>query len=299
MIPDRVLVILRWSCFFLFLGRGWQHLFWDAPYRAILWDEGLWSVWFELWFPMTWNQFVTSDAVDNGIQLLIRATGAFYLLCAAASLRVRADRRLEKTLLTLGSMSLLALSLLYYKEKFYQVGQLLEYALQVGAPLLLRGLAVAQSESERRVLIFPAKVAIALTFVCHGLYALGYYPVPGDFIEMTMRILGVEDATALLFLKTAGILDLLVGAGVFLGATEGAALAYAAAWGLLTAAGRVAAFVSWDSILPDLHQWLPETLLRLPHGLVPLAVLVLCYERGWKARADSSWAMLKRRHSST
>ena len=31
--------VLRLATFALFAGRAWQHLFWDAPFRALLWDK--------------------------------------------------------------------------------------------------------------------------------------------------------------------------------------------------------------------------------------------------------------------
>ena len=50
-------------------------------------------------------------------------------------------------------------------------------------------------------LVFGLKVAIALTFTCHGLYAVGYYPRPGKFIQMTMTILGTNKEASVIFLN--------------------------------------------------------------------------------------------------
>ena len=65
-------------------------------------------------------------------------------------------------------------------------------------------------------MILIMKVAIAVTFISHGLYALNYYPRPGHFTEMVMDILGVKEATAILFLNVAGILDFVIAVGIFI-----------------------------------------------------------------------------------
>ena len=44
------------------------------------------------------------------------------------------------------------------------------------------------------------KIAIALTFSAHGLYAIGYYPQPGVFVDMLINILHFSETTAKDFL---------------------------------------------------------------------------------------------------
>jgi len=41
MLNKKAVPVLRISCCCLLVGRAWQHLFWDAPFRAFLWDEHL------------------------------------------------------------------------------------------------------------------------------------------------------------------------------------------------------------------------------------------------------------------
>ncbi len=267
----RLLDLLRFTCICLFLGRAWQHLFWDAPYRALLWDEGLLKPFIERWTSFTWTEWVTSEVLDQWIQGSIQMTGGFYLLCAACCWRVVSGRRLEQVVLMIGSASLAFLSFLFGKEKFYQLGQFLEYALQVGAPLLLVAFVRAGSITKR--IDFAIRWMTALTFACHGLYAIGWYPVPGEFVEMTMTLLKVGDQSAIWFLKVVGALDIVIAFTLVANRFVIPSYAYAIFWGLATATARVASNVEMTDLAAGLHQWLPETLLRLPHGLVPAFAL--------------------------
>ena len=52
-------------------------------------------------------------------------------------------------------------------------------------------------------------------------------------------------------------------------------LLYAAGWGTLTALARPWSFFRWDLAFERLAQWLHEAAIRLPHGLVPLLLLLV------------------------
>ena len=118
------------------------------------------------------------------------------------------------------------------------------------------------------------KVAIALTFTCHGLYAVGYYPMPVTFLQMLKAILNMEGAPALAFLKVAGLLDFVVAIGIFLKKRWAVpVLGYAVAWGFLTSMARIFGNFYWDFPLESLDQWVFEAVYRFPHFLVPMALL--------------------------
>ncbi len=120
------------------------------------------------------------------------------------------------------------------------------------------------------------KVAIALTFTCHGLYAIGYYPRPMTFMTMTQNILGVNSAGVNSFLNLAGVLDFVVALGIFVlkGKAKKAALWYAVIWGALTSFARIIGNYYLDFPLESLHQWVFEAVLRFPHFLIPLVLIV-------------------------
>ncbi len=269
-------ILIQLSAFTVFLGRAWQHLYWDAPFRAFLWDEALLSGIVDQWFSMDWETYITSMEVDDNISLSIKCFGILYLLCAFISLFIKYLPRFFHHFLLLGALGLVTLALLYCKERFFSAGQFFEYALQFGSPLFLWW-SIAQKQlfpTEKFVLIL--KIAIALTFTCHGLYALGYYPIPVQFTEMTMNILEIGEDEAKTFLTIAGILDFLVALGIFLPWKWARLfLGYAVFWGFGTTIARIWANFNWEWLDYVLLQWLHESVMRMPHFLIPLAVLVI------------------------
>jgi hypothetical protein len=287
-----VVGLLRWAAFGVLLGRAWQYLRWDAPFRAFFWDENLLAGLLAT-LGVTWSDWLNSPAAGRGIQYLIYGFGILYLLAAGAALAIgrrtgeptvsnghgpaAADRWL-RVLLLLASGGLLILALLYWKERAYQLGQLIEYSLQVAAPVfLLWGI---RGPNQRQW--WFVRLAIALTFIGHGLYAVGYYPRPGHFLQMTMVGLGVGQESAATILTAAGWLDFLAASLVLLPQRRlvRIGLYYCVVWGLLTTLARVwsnGQVYGLDSLL---NRWVWESLYRIPHFLVPLATLY-----GWKRTA--------------
>ena len=271
--PGTITLMLRAACFFLFVGRGWQHIVWDAPYRTLFWDESLMKGWIERFAGMSWHEYVTSPALDQGIQAFIKCTGIFYLLCAVLSLVIQKPYRWMACFLLFASANLVFLAFLYCKEKFFHVGQFFEYTIQVVCPILLCYWIFRQLPS--RLFVFLIKMVVALTFICHGLYAIGYYPQPGNYLDMIIRCLDVQEALAITLLKSAAILDFLTAILLFIPKTDRFALVYMIVWGILTAFARTTTYFEMDFAWQSINQWLPETLYRLPHGLIPWVLLLL------------------------
>lgn len=268
---SNLIILLQVATCCVFLGRAWQHLVWDAPFRTLLWDEGIMKGIIEQLWGMSWQDYITSPDTDESIQKLIKGIGWFYILCAIFSLFIKRWKKLAGFFMIAGSLSLVVLAALYCKERFFSVGQFLEYALQFSTPLFLYFFVKQESISPR--LLFYMKLAIALTFVCHGLYAVGYYPRPGYFTEMTMNILGIEEGLAIQFLKIAGILDFIIGVGIFLPFRISKwILLYAILWGFFTTIARVWAYVELDYFTETAIQWVHESIYRAPHFLVPCFV---------------------------
>ncbi len=263
--------LLRLATFTVFAGRAWQHLFGDAPFRTLLWDQAILGTVVEALTGASWQQYVTSETMDNLIQGSIRGFGLLYLLCALVTLFIKPNLEVWGRVLIAGVCSLLFLALLYCKEKFFHVGQFFEYSLQFGVPLLFYQVFFQKVDTEKVVVY--AKVLIALTFICHGLYAVGYYPRPGNFVDMTIDILAISEADAHHLLYWAGIIDLVLAIGIFLPRIAPAFLLYAFVWGLMTAAARLVANFQTDFMMESFHQWTFEVVYRLPHALVPLWVL--------------------------
>lgn len=265
----------------VFAGRAYQHLFWDAPFRSILWSED-WMSWIvEGIFKTPWSEYVRNPETDIFIQNLIVGHGWFYLCCAVVAVFVRGLPKLLHYLLLLGALLLTVLAFMYTKEKFFHLGQFLEYSLQVSSPILLWYMVRNPNLPDRRF-IFIVKLLIALTFTCHGLYALNYYPRPGNFTQMCLSILPITEAQAFQFLNFAGVMDFILAVGIFLPFRKVVlySLAYAVFWGFFTSIARVWANFYFDFWQDSLHQWIWETVMRFPHFLIPFACLLFERERG-------------------
>ncbi len=265
-------VTLRVATVMLFAGRAWQHLFWDAPFRALLWDEKLMEGIVTFFLGGTWQDYVTSEASDRVIQSAITGFGIFYALMAAVTLVAR-GRMLSglSWLYYLSSLSLMFLAFLYAKEKFHHVGQFFEYTIQFLLPLFFLYALTGRIKMHR--LLLSMKIAIALTFTAHGLYAIGVYPLPGVYTDMLISILGVTETAARQMLLVAGALDFVISICLFIPRVDKYALLYAVVWGGLTAVARTWGFFFPEFPLESLHQNLYETLIRMPHMLVPLAAM--------------------------
>lgn len=271
---QKLITILKISAFAIFLGRAYQHIFWDAPYRAFLWDESVLQGVVENIFGVTWHDYVTSLSVDNAISFSVKGIGVLYLLCAVVVLIIKPNmKKLGKVFLLGGSFGLFILAILYCKEKFFHVGQFFEYMVQFITPVLLYMMLFTTTELKK--IRLTALIAIALTFSCHGLYAIGYYPRPGNFIDMTINTLSIGEPGAHMMLKIAGVMDFVVAIAIFIPRISYAALVYACIWGGLTALARLTGHFHVEFLWNSFHQWTWEVLIRLPHALIPLFVMVI------------------------
>ena len=266
--------LLQIATLAVFAGRAYQHLFWDAPYREIFWDPNFMQWLIEGITSMTWEDYVTNPKGDEYFQRFVFYQGIFYSICALIALFIRKLPKWTRWILILGAIDLIFLALIYMKDKFYHFGQFFEYSLQFCTPLFLYYYLKNEILSKR--LIIWMKVAIALTFTCHGLYAIGYYPRPVTFMTMTQNILGLGSRGTDLFLNLAGVLDFIVSIGIFVfrGKLEKAFLWYAVAWGALTSAARIIGNFYVDFPLESLHQWVHEAVFRFPHFLIPLLLII-------------------------
>jgi hypothetical protein len=270
---SKELLLLKILVFCLFLGRGWQGLFWDLPLRTFFWDQSLLEGLVTTLTGDTWQNYVTNKSfnVDQFIDNLGVGIGLFWILCALAVPFLKETWKFGKWLLYLGSFSFALLALLYFKDKFWEVGQFFEYATQVTAPLILAVVLYGGQNTARfRTSI---KLIIATTFICHGLYAYAYYPQPSIWIQWCMDVLYFkEDQTASQFLIVMGLLDFIAAALLFAPFkwVSSVAIWYCIIWGILTSLARLVGNFYIEMIWESLHQHTYEALYRLVHGGIPL-----------------------------
>ncbi len=267
--------ILRISAISIFLGRAWQFIRWDAPFRTLLWDESIMSGVVKFIGYDTWKSYATDSTVDQYIQNGITCIGYFFVLCAIVLIFYKFVYKVGRYIIYVGVFLLGVLFLLETKERFYEMGMFFEHSVQLMTPLFF--LWSFDHTIKKSRLILYIKCTVALCFLCHALYALGIpYPRPGIFVDMTINTLHISEKGAVHFLNTAGVLDILAVIGLFFKKTERIALIYMIVWGLITSIDRTYAFYYPSLPMSDyLSQYLHTTVYRLAHGLVPLALYIL------------------------
>ncbi|NJN78538.1 MAG: hypothetical protein HC803_09635 [Saprospiraceae bacterium] len=239
------ILILKILTISVLLGRAWQHLFWDVPFRALMWDESLMTPVVKM-FGMSWQDYIMNLEIAYQQEFVMQVIGVFYLILIVFIFFVNAARKWIKPFLWLSSFFLFALSLLYWKENFYRIGQLIEYTIQWTIPIfLIFAIYKTQNTTQFR---FWLKIAIALTFIGHGLYAFGYYPVPGKFVQMILDMLALNDGQATMLLKVMGVLDFVVAIGLFLPFFWKISIWYCVLWGFATAFARIV--TNFDAMMP-------------------------------------------------
>ena len=267
--------LLKLCVVLVFLGRAYQYLFFNAPFRAFLWDEGLLKPAIESIFNIPWNEYATNLTVDKWIQISIKINGIIFIIGAIAAIYIRTsfNKKALRILIALGGYLLLLLAYLTLKERFFQHGQFFEHAMQIGLPFTLLYAIKTKMSIERITVIL--KILVSLTFVSHGLYAAGIYPIPGHFIDMVIGSIGVTENTAVVLLKIAGILDFFIPILLFVPKISKYALLYAFLWGTVTALARFTVNFNFNFISSSIHQTIYLVIYRLPHGLIPLLIFII------------------------
>jgi hypothetical protein len=126
--------LLKIAASAVFLGRGWQYLLWDAPYRSFFWDESIMGP-VASWLGYDWSAYLNEVATDSHIGNLVIASGCIFLCCALAVWILPRWKKIFSPLIILGVLQMLFLTFLYWKEHFFIIAQLIEYSLQWSTPL--------------------------------------------------------------------------------------------------------------------------------------------------------------------
>jgi hypothetical protein len=164
-------------------------------------------------------------------------------------------------------------SIILFEKSGFLPEQIIEHALKIMLPLI--GMYFLSQNVLSRKMIWLLKLLIACTFLGHGVYALGFHYVPGNFMLMTTTILGINPVEAEKFLYVIGLLDIIAAVLIFVnGVAEKIALIYMIVWGLLTAIARFIYGAMIDVEGVHMLYYVSNTLYRLPHGLIPLYILI-------------------------
>lgn len=263
------LLILFLASFLIFFGRSMQLILWDAPFRELIWDERLMKPIVHDIFGMSWQDYATDLSVDIKVQRTVQAIG-WIILSGAISviLLYFSKKRIFRIPIYIASTFVLLIVFMEFKEKFFHSAQIIEGTIQIFTPICFILLLTTKI---RHIKLF-LKIIIGLTFLGHGLYAIGVYATPGNFVDMTIILLGVNEEQAKLFLHIVGWLDIIIFPLLFITKTIKPALWYAIIWGILTALARIIYYLELTNFELNSFFMVHDTLFRLAHGLVPLAL---------------------------
>ncbi|NNC45600.1 MAG: hypothetical protein HKN99_06940 [Winogradskyella sp.] len=271
----KVSSIIKLCAFTVFIGRAYQFYFFGAPFRAILWDESLLSPIIEGLFNYKWYDYATSVTVNQWIDRFTKATAVLFAIVSVVCLfwdKIK-FRLVKRYILGAALFMMFILGICIIKDRSYDVLPFFELSMQFAAPLLLFVFSDLALLNSKKVVLF-LKITIALTFIPHGIYAMGVLFVPGHFIDMTIKILNVNEDQATLFLFVVGFLDVLLSLLLFVPKISKYVLYYMIFWGFITAFARVASGFSINFVWSSLHNVMYLTVYRLAHGLIPLATLI-------------------------
>lgn len=248
LIKNRILILIQWSTVLLLLGKGLLHFSSSMPYDLV----------FE-------NGKILSQIF--GFLLLVFSIIAVFVPLIAKKIGFK-----WLYLFFIPSGILFVNSFCSLVKSNYYPEQMVEHALQITLPLILIYTFISQLKNIKQFTLI-LHITIALTFIGHGCFALGVHILPDHFIEMTSNSLymTVEQSTTFLFI--IGLLDVLLSIALFVPTLRKNVIWYFVIWGLLTSIARTW-YVLGDGITLDLMLVnLPKTIYRLPHGLIPLALV--------------------------
>ena len=245
---------------------------WDSHIRSLLWNEEAVSPLLEKYTSLSWEDYaLESDPfITTGIEWL----GIILMLGAVLTLLMRIPYLAIFKWFLIPLWSIMALdSFSNYFDVHYQSGMLIEYLLQAVMPLLF--LLILVFPKRLKTWAWFASLVVAACFVGHGLYAVGFHPVPWSFQVMTMDLLGISEESSKSFLYTVGVLDFAAGLAILIPVLRRPALYYMVIWGGATALARILAHYDPAEKYNGMDPWIAECVVRTSHWMVPILLLML------------------------
>lgn len=265
--------LLRFCVSILFLGRAWKYYFFESSFREIFWNKKIFGWFVEGVCNVNWNTYLSNARYDGYIEVFEQTLGLYFLISAIAVLVLKYKKPLQAILIA-AFLFQIPQAYFSYAGVLFNWPLLFEFSAQFFSPLILL-LFLKEGGISKKLYLFT-KVVIAVTFICHAYYALGIFKVPQSFYFLTQRTIGLTKVNADIFLSTAGFLDIIAAIVIFIpnNKLQKAGLIYMIFWGFFTALARpVAYFYAFDAAR-SLFQHLPDMLIRFPHFLLPLILLL-------------------------
>jgi hypothetical protein len=247
----RILQFLRASVFCILFGTGITHVFGSQPY-----DQTLTQV--------------------DGYQVVVGTVFLMMSLICLLPVQKTYRNKLHFAFI-IPSALLLFHSIKSLVWSGYAPEQMVEHSLKIGLPIMLLLTIEFRNKKTFEVqLIKWLKILTASAFIGHAVFALGFHYVPENFYDMTMGILPFSREQATLFLQVVGVLDILCALMLFTPLNK-FFIHYLIFWGIITALARTwYGLIAADGLTgPQLLDFAGNTIYRLPHGIIPLLILII------------------------
>ena len=265
------IILLRVSIIALFLGQAWECFRWKTNISNLILDPQRFGNILEWYYDSSLHDIYTNKMTEGTLLAIDQSLGTLFLIAALSTIFISSKAHYLKWPIYLGTLGLGVICFADFYAKNFYVGQLLEHAAQLTIPVFL--ISVTNKWNSQRLHLFM-KIALAITFIAHGFFAIGYYPQPGYFIDMMIKGLGVQEQIARNSLIFFGLLDFIFALAIFLPKVAKPALIYGIIWGFITALARISTNFSFDFISNSLSQYVHEFLIRTPHFILPLIILL-------------------------
>lgn len=280
---EQATAVLKWAIVLMFIGRGWQYAFFETSFREIFWNYKAFSWFVEGWYGIDWNVYLSTPHYDGYIEVFEKSLGVYFILVGVALLCFQPKKWL-RILVLFAFLFQIPQAYFSFSGFSYNWALLLEFSAQFMSPLIW----LMVVKGWRKGLIQIAMATVALTFICHGLYASGVYNIPQKFYAMCIKTIGLTKNQSVYFLLVMGVLDFIAAVMIFVPkwSIQKSALIYMILWGFVTAVARPwANFYSFDA-WRSLFQHFPDFLIRAPHFLLPLCVLLMMRSVNKPSRID-------------
>lgn len=256
----RLLGLIQWSVFCTLFGRGMLHFTADQPYSLIFSHPS--SFFFQNSIPQ-----LNSVEIFIGVMLLISA------FVAILPLKWLRDYKLTY-LFPVPVLCMIVHCYATFLKADLVPEQFIEHALQLLLPLLLMVAVIKKADFTIPKWRFTVYILVALTFIGHGIYAVGFHYVPDNFTEMVTHSLHTNSSQTNRFLFAIGILDFISSLFLFSRILKKESLIYMVIWGFLTSIARLYAYIGIEDSAILMQQNTFQVILRLPHAFVPLSLLI-------------------------
>jgi hypothetical protein len=267
----------------MLLGRAYQHIRWGGPFRDIFYDPNGFGGWYASIIKRPLKEIYTDHFYENLLSYFSDFVGVVFFITAIVILFYESLSKLKGFIYATTILLCLVFYGFLYGKNLDQYGMFFEHSAQLIFPLIF----LWSYQRKTRLVNVLGSIAIAVTYICHGLYAYGYYPQPGHFVDMMIIGLGMTEDFARNVLVSIGIIDFVFAIIVILGVfikqyfdTKSWLIVllkinlwYGIVWGLLTSIARVYTSYVDGMLLHWADQYFLEFLVRIPHFALPYFLL--------------------------